>query len=240
MNGLSAEETERYRANLALCEIDLPGQKKLKAARVLVCGCGALATPVLLYLAASGVGTLGIADGDKVNLSNLQRQVIHSTLTIGQPKTSSAAAQLNALNPEVKLELFPVMLTAENIYKIAENFDLLIDCTDNYPSRRLISCAAAEMGKPLCFAAVSRFEAQVFTQVPGSATYADIFPAPPTAEQISCTSCANAGVLNAIAGLAGSIQASEAIKLITGIGTPLTDRMLLIDLLTCKFTTIQL
>ncbi len=116
----------------------------------------------------------------------------------------------------------------------------MIDCTDNYPSRRLISRAADEMGKPLCFAAVSRFEAQVFTQVPGSVTYEQIFPTPPTAEQISCTSCANAGVLNACAGLAGSLQASEAIKLITGIGEPLTNRMLLIDLLTCKFTTIQL
>lgn len=240
MNGLTAEEAERYRANLALCEIDLPGQQKLKAARVLVCGAGALASPVLLYLAAAGVGTLGIADGDKVNLSNLQRQIIHSTSTLGQAKTLSASARVKELNPGVNVELFPIMLTAENIYGIAEKFDLLIDCTDNYPSRRLISRVAAELGKPLCFAAVSRFEAQVFTQIAGSATYADIFPQAPTAEQVSCTSCANAGVLNACAGLAGSIQATEAIKIITGVGEPLINRMLLIDLLTCKFTTIQL
>ncbi|MDE6534377.1 MAG: HesA/MoeB/ThiF family protein [Muribaculaceae bacterium] len=240
MNGLSAEETERYRANLALCEIDLPGQQKLKAAKVLVCGCGALSSPVLLYLAAAGIGTLGLCDGDKVNLSNLQRQVIHSTCNLGQQKTVSAAESVEAINPAVKVKTFPMMLTAENIFDIAKDFDLLIDCTDNYPSRRLISRAADEMGKPLCFAAVSRFEAQVFTQIPGAKTYQDIFPAPPTADQVSCTSCANAGVLNAAAGLAGSIQAAEAIKLITGVGEPLVNRFLLIDLLTCKFTTIQL
>lgn len=240
MNHLSAEETERYRANIALCEIDLPGQQKLKNARVLVCGCGALASPVLLYLAASGVGTIGMADGDKVNLSNLQRQVIHSTSTLGLPKTQSAANVVKDLNPGVNVELFPMMLTADNIYDVARRFDIIIDCTDNYPSRRLISRVADEIKKPLCFAAVSRFEAQIFTQIPGSVTYAQIFPEPPTADQISCTSCANAGVLNATAGLAGAIQAAEAIKLIVGIGQPLTDRILLIDLLTCKFTTIQL
>ncbi len=240
MNVLTDEETERYAANLALCEIDLPGQQKLKAASVLVCGAGALASPVLLYLAAAGVGTIGVADGDNVNLSNLQRQVIHSTKLIGVPKTESAKRRIEELNPGVKVVTFNEMLTAGNIERIVADFDILVDCTDNYPSRLRISETAKALGKPLVFAAVSRFEAQLFTQVPGSVTYREIFPVAPTAEQVTCTACANAGVLNAVAGMAGSMQAAEVIKLITGVGTPLINRMLLIDLLTFKFSSIQL
>lgn len=240
MNVLTNEESQRYAANIALCEIDIPGQQKLKAAKVLVCGAGALASPVLLYLAAAGVGTIGIADGDIVSLSNLQRQVIHSTASIGVRKPVSAAARVREINPSVNVAVHNVMLSAGNIFKIAADYDVLIDCTDNYSSRVMLSDAAAEMGKPLCFAAVSRFEAQITTQLPGSKTYRDIFPAPPTSEQVVCTSCVNAGVLNAVAGVAGSLQAAEAIKLIVGIGEPLVNRLLLVDLLLCKFTTIKL
>lgn len=234
------QELERYMAHIALCEIDLPGQQRIRQARVLVCGCGALASPVLLYLAAAGVGTLGIADGDTVSLSNLQRQVIHSSETIGRPKVESAAEAIKALNPAVEVVQFKEMLTEENISKIAAQFDLLVDCTDNYPTRLLISRTALALGKPLCFAAVSRFQAQSFTYLPGCASYEDIFPEPPTAEQTECTSCANAGVLNAAAGLAGSIQAAEALKIITGTGEPLTNRLLLIDTLTFQIQTIKL
>ena len=240
MNVLTDEETERYAAHLSLCEIDLPGQQKLKSAKVLVCGAGALASPVLLYLAAAGVGTIGVADADRVSLSNLQRQIIHHTGRLGKPKSISASESVHALNPAVCVTPYDVMLTNGNIRTIAAGYDLLIDCTDNYPTRLMLSEAAAEMGKPLCFAAVSRFEAQIFTQIPGSVTYRDIFPKAPTPEQISCTSCANAGVLNAVAGMAGSMQAAEAIKLITGIGEPLVNRMVLVDLLTFSFNTIRL
>lgn len=240
MNDLTSEETERYAAHLALCEIDLPGQRKLQAARVLVCGAGALASPVLLYLAAAGVGRIGIADADRVSLSNLQRQVIHSTETLGELKTVSAERRIQALNPAVDVRLHSVMLTAANIEDIADDYDVLVDCTDNYPSRLMLSNAAATLAKPLCFAAVSRFEAQLTTQVPGSKIYREIFPVAPTAEQIGCTSCANTGVLNAVAGMAGAMQAAEAIKIITGIGEPLVNRLLLVDLLTFKFTTIRL
>lgn len=240
MNVLTDEETERYAAHLSLCEIDLPGQQKLKSASVLVCGAGALASPVLLYLAAAGVGNIGIADADRVNLSNLQRQIIHNSNRIGMPKPESAALSIHKLNPSVNVHTYDVMLTAGNIHRIAADYDILIDCTDNYPSRLMLSDAAAEMGKPLCFAAVSRFEAQIMTQIPGSATYRDIFPQAPTHEQIRCNSCANSGVLNAAAGMAGAMQAAEAIKIITGIGEPLINRMALINLLTFTFTTIRL
>ncbi|MDE7111199.1 MAG: HesA/MoeB/ThiF family protein [Muribaculaceae bacterium] len=240
MNGLTNEENERYAANLALCEIDLPGQQKLKSASVLVCGAGALASPVLLYLAAAGVGTLGIADGDRVSLGNLQRQIVHRTDSVGRLKTESAEAAVKALNPGVKVRLHNVMLTADNIAEVASAYDLLIDCTDNYPTRLMLSDAAAALAKPLCFAAVSRFEAQLTTQLPGSRLYREIFPEAPTSEQINCSSCVNSGVLNAVAGVAGAMQAAEAIKLITGVGEPLINRLLLIDLLTFKFTTIRL
>lgn len=240
MRGLSNEESERYAANISLCEIDLPGQRKLMDAKVLVCGAGALASPALLYLAAAGVGTIGIADGDTVSLSNLQRQIIHSTVTLGRPKTSSASEAIARLNPGVKTICHAEMLTAANIDAIASAYDLILDCTDNYESRLLISDTAARLGKPLCFAAVSRFQAQLMTQTEGSARYRDLFPEPPTAEQTACNSCANAGVLNAVAGMAGAIQAAEAIKLITGIGDPLVNRMLLIDTLTFKITTIKI
>lgn len=240
MNVLTDEERNRYAANIALCEIDIPGQQKLRSARVLVCGAGALASPVLLYLAAAGVGTIGIADGDIVNISNLQRQVIHSTNTLGHVKPESAAACIKALNPGVEVQTFNLMLTADNIDRVADGFDIMVDCTDNYPTRLMLSRAAERLKKPLCFAAVSRFEAQIFTQLPGAATYSDIFPEPPSAEQIRCTSCANAGVLNAVAGVAGAMQAAEVIKIITGIGETLANRMLLIDLLTFQISTIRL
>lgn len=239
MNTLTDEEKERYAAHLSLCEIDKPGQQKLKSARVLVCGAGALASPVLLYLAAAGVGTIGIADADRVTISNLQRQIIHNTERLGMPKVKSAAMSVNKLNPAVNVNTYDEMLTAGNIYKIAADYDILIDCTDNYPSRVMLSDAAAEMGKPLCFAAVSRFEAQLTTQVPGSVTYREIFPQAPTPQQINCVSCSNAGVLNAVAGMAGAMQAAEAIKLIVGTGEPLVNRMVLIDLLTFTFKTIR-
>ncbi len=237
---LSPQEAERYAAHLALCELDIPGVSRLRSARVLVCGAGALASPSLLYLAAAGVGTLGIADGDVVGLSNLQRQIIHSTEALGRPKTASAAERIASLNPGVTVVTHPVMLTESNVDEIIKGYDLLLDCTDNYPTRILLSRAARRAAKPLCFAGVSRFQAQVMTQLPDTAGYDTLFPNAPTAEQTACNSCANAGVFNATAGLAGTMQASEAIKWITGAGDLLVNRLLMVDLLTNDFKTINI
>ncbi len=239
-NCLSADEAERYRAHISLCEIDLPGQQRLRGAKVAVVGAGALASPALYYLAAAGVGHIRIIDGDCVALSNLQRQIIHSTPDIGTPKPVSAARKLTALNPGVEVEPVGVMLSAENAVELLADADVVLDCTDNYQARILVSDTCASLGKPLCFAALSRFEGQVSTFMPGFPTYRSVFPEPPTATQLECRSCAVTGVLNALAGIAGSMQAAEAIKIITRTGDLLTGRMILIDALTFQFRTLTL
>lgn len=240
MNRLSDDEKERYRGHISLCEIDLAGQSRLRAARVAVVGAGALASPALYYLAAAGVGMIRIIDGDSVTLSNLQRQIIHSTPDVGHRKAESAACKLTRLNPGVAVEPVCSMLTADNATALLADVDVVLDCTDNYTARALVARTCLALGKPLCFAALSRFEGQVMTWVPGSASYLDLFPEAPTSEQLQCRSCAVTGVLNALAGMAGSMQAAEAIKIILRTGELLTDRMLLIDALTFTFRTVKL
>lgn len=239
MKRLSSEEMERYGATLALCEIDLPGQRRIMQARVSVVGAGALASAALLYLAAAGVGELRLIDGDTVSLSNLQRQVVHSVADIGRPKPLSASDRLHALNPAVTVDTRCEMLSDANAAELLAGSDVVLDCSDNYPTRRLVSDTARALGLPVCFAALHRFAAQVATFAPGHAYYSDIFPAPPTGRQTECRSCASTGVLNALAGMAGSMQAIEAIKLITSAGEPLVDRMLLIDSLTFSIQNIS-
>ena len=238
MTRLTDEEKERYGAHIALCEIDLPGQRMLMEAKVLAVGAGALASTALLYLAAAGVGTIGICDGDIVSLSNLQRQIIHSTSTLGEGKTTSAAKSIERLNPYINVRQHQVMLSEENAEEICKEYDLILDCTDNYKSRLLVSDIAVKLHKPVCIAAVSRFNAMAMTHVDGSATYRTVFPNPPE-EKDDC-SCAANGVLNAVAGMAGCIQAAEAIKLITGTGELLVNRMLLIDSLTFEIKIIKI
>lgn len=238
MNRLTEDDNERYQAHISLCEIDIPGQQRIRSARVAVVGAGALASPAILYLAAAGVGFLRIIDGDVVSLSNLQRQIIHSTPAIGEPKPLSAAARVGELNPSVEVDSRCTMLTAGNAAELLADVDVVLDCTDNYQARLLVSQTCGALAKPLCFAALSRFEGQVTTFMPGSVTYADIFPTPPTAEQLECRSCAVTGVLNALAGIAGSMQAAEALKIIIGVGDLLVNRMILIDALTFNFQTI--
>lgn len=240
MKRLSEDEAERYQAHLSLCEIDLPGQARLRDARVAVVGAGALASPALFYLAAAGVGMIRVIDGDSVSLSNLQRQIIHSTPDVGRPKAVSVAEKLMRLNPGVKVEPVESMLTTDNASALLADVDVVLDCTDNYAARILVSDTCVALGKPLCFAALSRFDGQVMTHMPGTADYRSVFPTPPTEEQLACRSCAVTGVLNALAGIAGSMQAAEAIKIITGVGDLLTDRMVLIDALTFRFREVKL
>lgn len=231
-----ADERERYMGHLSLCEIDLAGQAALRRARVLIVGCGGLGSPVALYLAAAGVGHIGLVDSDAVSLSNLQRQIIHSTADLGRRKVESARDSIVAINPAVDVRIYPEMLTAANGAAIAGEYDIVADCTDSFRSRIAVNDLCVSLAKPMAFGSVSRFSGLLFTYLPGHADYGAIFGREePEAAGADC-SCAATGVLNAAVGVVGSLQAAEVIKLITGTGEPLVDRLLAIDLLTMDFT----
>ena len=242
---LSDDEIERYARHIVLPEIGGPGQQRLKRARVLVVGAGGLGAPVLAYLAAAGVGTLGIVDDDHVSLSNLQRQVIHDTGAVGSAKTESAAAALKRLNPNVAVELHPIRLTAANVAELVAAYDLTVDGSDNFETRYLVADACAAAGRPLVHAAVGRFDGSITVLKPYESnaegkpnpSYRDLFPEPPPAGLVP--SCAEAGVLGALTGVIGTLQATEAIKLIAGIGEPLIGRLLLYDALGARFDTVR-
>lgn len=242
---LLADELERYARHIVLPEIGGAGQQKLKRARVLVIGAGGLGAPVLAYLAAAGVGTLGIVDDDHVSLSNLQRQVIHSTEAIGQPKVESARRAIAAINPHAAVVVHPVRLDAGNVSSLVAGYDLVVDGSDNFDTRYLVADACAALGVPLVHAAVGRFDGSVTVLKPyetgadGRAlpSYRDLFPEPPPEGLVP--SCAQAGVIGALTGVIGTLQAMEAIKLITGIGEPLVGRLLLYDALAARFDTIR-
>ena len=242
---LSSEELERYARHIVLPEIGGPGQQKLKRARVLVIGAGGLGAPVLEYLAAAGVGTLGIVDDDHVSLSNLQRQVIHTTDSVGASKADSAAATIARINPHVTVELHKLRLTSANAAKLIADYDMVIDGSDNFETRYAVADAAAEVKRPLVHAAVGRFDGSITVLKPfernaegrKNPSYRDLFPEPPPAGLVP--SCAEAGVLGALTGVIGTLQAMEAIKLITGIGEPLVGRLLLYDALGARFDTVR-
>ena len=236
----SAEELERYARHLVLHEIGGQGQQRLRAARVLVVGAGGLGSPALLYLAAAGVGTLGIVDDDRVSLSNLQRQVIHRTADIGRPKAESAAEAVAAVNPHVRAVPHPERLTEENAEALIGDYDLVLDGSDNFATRYLVNRVAARLERPLVFAAIGRWEGQlsVFRPWLGGPCYECVFPEPPAPGLVP--TCAEAGVLGALAGVMGSMQAVEAVKLITGAGRPLDGRLLLYDSLEAETRTIRL
>lgn len=228
------EQLVRYSRHIILTEVGGKGQKKIGQAKVLVVGAGGLGSPIALYLAAAGVGTLGLIDADAVDLSNLQRQVIHHTSDIGRPKVLSAQEKIVAINPDVKVVPYQENLNAENALKIFNEFEYIIDGTDNFPAKFLINDAAYFAKKPLIHAGILRFEGQIFTILPGtSACYRCIFPEPPPAGLIP--TCQEAGVLGALAGLIGTLQGTEVLKLILGIGKPLTDRILKYDALRTQF-----
>lgn len=231
---LSPEETRRYARHLVLQDIGGVGQQELKAARVLVIGAGGLGSPVIAYLAAAGVGTIGIADDDTVSLSNLQRQVIHTTGRAGALKTESAAQFVTDLNPHVAVETISKRVDAGNGAAIVDGFDLVVDGSDSFATREDVAAAAEAAGKPLVAGAVSMFDGQVTVFTPGGPRFRDLYPATPDSADLP--SCEVVGVLGAVTGVIGTLMAMEAIKLITGLGEPLVGRLLLYDGRGARFT----
>jgi len=236
---LSPEELRRYARHLSLPHIGLEGQRRLKAGRVLVVGVGGLGSPAALYLASAGVGTLGLVDADVVELSNLQRQVLHGTSSVGRPKLASAAARLRDANPEVALVLHETRLTSANALDIVSAYDVVVDGSDNFPTRYLTNDACALLGKPNVFGAIHRFEGQagVFWAERGPC-YRCLYREPPPPGLVP--SCEENGVLGVLPGIVGTIQACEAIKLLLGIGDPLIGRLLLFDALRMRFRELAL
>lgn len=233
MNDLTEEELQRYSRHLNLEGMGLSGQKKIKAGRVLVIGAGGLGSPVLMYLAAAGVGTIGVADGDVIDISNLQRQVIHSTRGIGGSKAESAKKRMLDINPNVNVVPYKEFLDQESIAGIAADYDFVVDGTDNFAAKLLINDTCTALGKPFSHGAIFEFEGHTFTYVPGSACYRCIFGAAPPPEVMPAK--AGAGLFGAIAGMLGTIQAAEALKYLTGTGTLLTDSLLRFDARTMDF-----
>src|SRR5438874_3067696 len=241
---LSAEELERYARHIVLHEVGGPGQAALKRARVLVIGAGGLGAPALLYLAAAGVGALGIIDDDKVALSNLQRQVIHGTPEVGAPKVESAAAAIHRLNPHVAVEVHPVRLTAANALDLVARYDIVADGSDNFATRYLASDACFFAKKPLVTAAVGTFDGTLTTiraherRTDGkpNPTYRCLFPEPPPAGTVPA--CAEAGILGALTGVLGSMMALEIMREIVGFGEGLVGRLLMIDARAMRFETL--
>jgi molybdopterin/thiamine biosynthesis adenylyltransferase len=204
---------------------------------VLIIGAGGLGAPVALYLAAAGVGTIGIVDGDVVDLSNLQRQVIHHTPDVGRPKVLSAKEKMLAINPGIKVQTYQEFLTAANALDIIADYDFIVDGTDNFPVKFLINDACVMAGKPFSHGGILRFEGQTMTHVPGSACYRCLFKEPPPANAVP--TCSQAGVLGAIAGMLGTIQAAETLKYLTGVGELLTDKLLTFNAKTMDFRKIN-
>jgi adenylyltransferase/sulfurtransferase len=242
---LTAEEIQRYKRHLVLHEVGGAGQQRLKAARVLVIGAGGLGSPLLLYLAAAGVGTLGIVDDDRVSLSNLQRQVAHDSERIGWPKVESAAAMLARLNPHVRVEAHPVRITPANALDLIGRYDIVADGSDNFATRYLVSDACFLAGRTLVSAAVGPFDGQLTTLKPhltspdGSRwpTYRCLFPEPPPPGTVA--NCSEVGVLGAVVGVLGTLQATEVIKEIVGAGESFAGRLLLYDGLAGRFTELK-
>lgn len=236
---LTDEQMDRYSRHLILKEVGPEGQIKLLQSRVLVVGTGGLGSPVSLYLAAAGVGTIGLVDADAVDISNLQRQIIHTTADIDRPKVESAAAKLKAINPEIKIEPWLLYLDASNSLDIIRQYDFVIDGTDNFATKFLINDACVLAGVPYSHGGILRFDGQTMTVLPGkSACYRCCFHEPPPAKSVP--SCSQAGILGAVAGMLGTIQAAEALKFITGAGSLLTDSLLSFDAKTMNFRRVKL
>jgi len=236
------EQIKRYARHIILPEVGGKGQEKLLNSKVLVIGAGGLGSPAILYLAAAGVGTIGIVDFDVVDFSNLQRQIVHNTERVGTPKVESARKTVEMLNPDVKVITYNTRISKENIMDIIKDYDVVLDGTDNFPTRFLINDACYFAGKPLVSAAMLRFEGQVsvfdYRNKEKSPCYRCLFPEPPPPGLVP--SCQEAGILGSIGGIMGCIQATEAIKLILGIGEPLVGKLLIMDALSMDFRKVKL
>lgn len=233
------EQIERYSRHILLPEVGGKGQKRIAESKVLIIGAGGLGSPAALYLAAAGVGTIGIIDGDKVDRSNLHRQVIHSTPDMGTSKVLSAKAKMEAINSNVRVATVEERLSAANARALFDEYDIILDGTDNFPAKFLINDAAVMSGKPLIHGGILRFDGQIFTILPKkSACYRCIFKEPPPPGAVP--SCQEAGVLGVLAGVIGTLQATEALKLILNIGEPLTDRILTYEAKTTAFREIRI
>ena len=236
---LSPDEVARFSRHLILPEVGMEGQKRLKAASVLCVGTGGLGSPLLLYLAAAGVGRLGIVDFDVVDHSNLQRQVIHGTSWVGKPKIESAKHRILEINPHCEVDLYDTALTSENALEIISGYELVCDGTDNFPTRYLVNDACVLLDKPNVYGSIFRFEGQASVfHYQGGPNYRDLFPEPPPPGMVP--SCAEGGVVGVLPGIIGLIQATEAVKIITGIGTSLSGRLLLFDALKMSFRELKL
>ncbi len=246
MSKLKPDEIERYKRHLVLREVGGQGQQKLKAARALVIGAGGLGSPLIMYLAAAGVGTIGIVDDDEVSLSNLQRQVVHDTASVGTAKVESAARSVSRLNPHVAVETHPCRIDAGNALDLIGQYDIVADGSDNFATRYLVSDACYLARKPLVFAALGPFDGYLTTFKPYSKladgtplpSYRCLFPSPPPPETVF--NCSEVGVLGAVAGVLGTMQATEVLKEITGAGDSLAGRLLIYDALSARFQSIKI
>ncbi len=237
---LTPEEVSRYARHLSLPEIGIKGQKKLKNSSIITIGTGGLGSPLLIYLAAAGIGRIGIVDFDLVEDSNLQRQIIHTTNSIGTEKTDSAKKHLLKINPYCQIDLFNIKLTSDNALDILNTYDVICDCSDNFPTRYLINDASTILSKPYVYGSIAGFEGQasVFNLTKESPNFRDLIPTPPPKELIP--SCSEAGVMGILPGIIGLIQATETIKIITKIGKPLSGRLLIFNALKMSFKELTL
>lgn len=239
MTPLNSEEIARYSRHLILDEVGMEGQTRLKNSSVLCIGTGGLGSPLLMYLAAAGVGRVGIVDFDVVDASNLQRQVIHGTGNVGQPKVASAAARIRDINPHVQLDIYEEALSSDNAMRILEPYDVVVDGTDNFPTRYLVNDACVLLGKPNVYGSIFKFEGQASVfNYQGGPNYRDLYPEPPPPGLVP--SCAEGGVLGILPGVIGCIQATETIKILLGKGTSLSGRLMLYDALNMRFRELKL
>lgn len=233
------EQLERYSRHIILKEVGIKGQKKLQEGKVLIIGAGGLGSPAAMYLAAAGVGTIGIADADVVDLSNLQRQILHGDADLGRPKVLSAKESMERMNPDVKVNTYHTFVMSDNIRELIREYDFIIDGTDNFPAKFLINDACVMEKKPFCHGGIIRFKGQLMTYVPGQGPcYRCIFQSPPPKDAVP--TCKQAGVIGAVAGVIGCLQAMEAVKYLIGVGDLLVGRLLTYDALTMDFRTIKL
>jgi molybdopterin/thiamine biosynthesis adenylyltransferase len=235
---LNEEQIERYSRHIILKDVGVEGQEKIMAGRVLIIGCGGLGAPAALYLAAAGVGTIGLVDGDTVELSNLQRQVIHFTPDVGKAKVLSAKEKIEAINSDVTVITHQTRVFSGNIAEIIKDYDFIIDGTDNFAAKFLINDACVFASKPFSHGGILRFDGQTMTYQPGSACYRCVFKGPPPKGAVP--TCSQAGILGAVAGMLGTIQAAEALKFFIGKGELLTNKLLIFNALEMKFRTAEL